>query len=393
MTIDDRRISFGNDLPDIPERLLLAHARGEVLFICGAGVSMPAGLPSFKQLVVDVYAKLDSAVHSVLNTDPPYDLSSLTSQQAAEVQRFKQSDFDVVLGMLERRLEKDNTDDSKVRSEICDQIRKLSKNPAELHSSILRLSDRGGATTLITTNFDLLFQLAAKKMRVPVETYSLGGIPRPSRKMNFNGVLHIHGALDKDPKRLSTVVVSDRDFGEYYLRRRVVPDFIYDAARLFNLVLIGYSANDPPMRYLLNAVAADGSRFDDLKERFTFIGMKARNPVELEDWKGRGITPIWYDNKNNHDILRETMSKWSDLSLTNGDPKLIERMLKNIVKDKLPSSPEAAQDLFDHLIRRCDERERTRLMKFISKQGASFDWLNRMTNISGEKSNPVSGYA
>ena len=39
--------------------------------------------------------------------------------------------------------------------------------------------------------------------------------------------------------------------------RRVVPDLIYDAARLFNLVLVGYSANDPPMRYLLNAVAAD----------------------------------------------------------------------------------------------------------------------------------------
>ena len=54
--------------------------------------------------------------------------------------------------------------------------------------------------------------------------------------------------------------MTDRDFGEFYLRRRVVPDFIYDAARLFHLVLVGYSANDAPMRYLLNAVAADGSR-------------------------------------------------------------------------------------------------------------------------------------
>ena len=78
--------------------------------------------------------------------------------------------------------------------------------------------------------------------------------------------------------------LSDNDFGEFYLRRRVVPDFIYDAARLFHLVLVGYSANDPPMRYLLNAVAADGSRFSDLKERFTFVG--AGDPpdaVELED--------------------------------------------------------------------------------------------------------------
>jgi len=82
--------------------------------------------------------------------------------------------------------------------------------------------------------------------------------------------------------------VTDQDFGEFYLRRRVVPDFIYDAARLFNLVLVGYTANDPPMRYLLNAVAADGTRFDDLKERFTFIGdVHPPDPVALEDWKGR----------------------------------------------------------------------------------------------------------
>ncbi len=79
-------------------------------------------------------------------------------------------------------------------------------------------------------------------------------------------------ALDRNSSRTSDLVVSDQDFGEFYLRRRVVPDFIYDAARLFNLVLVGYSANDPPMRYLLNAVAADGTRFGDLKERFTFIG-------------------------------------------------------------------------------------------------------------------------
>ena len=61
----------------------------------------------------------------------------------------------------------------------------------------------------------------------------------PGRQPEFAGVLHIHGALDRDPNRFSELVLSDQDFGEFYLRRRVVPDFIYDAARLFQLVLIG----------------------------------------------------------------------------------------------------------------------------------------------------------
>ena len=61
-----RAIALAPDLPAIPERLLLAHARGEVLFLCGAGVSMPAGLPGFRKLVLDVYRTLDPNVCEIL---------------------------------------------------------------------------------------------------------------------------------------------------------------------------------------------------------------------------------------------------------------------------------------------------------------------------------------
>ena len=44
--------------PNIPERLLWAHEEGRVVFFCGAGISYPAGLPNFKGLVDQMYAKL-----------------------------------------------------------------------------------------------------------------------------------------------------------------------------------------------------------------------------------------------------------------------------------------------------------------------------------------------
>jgi len=387
----DRIISLGSGTASLPERLLLAHARGEVLFIAGAGVSQPANLPNFRGLVLRVYAQLDTAVHAVISGIPPsacnqwsMDLSGLTHQQAAEVKRFISGDYDVVLGMLERRMDSKSDGKSRVRQAVASILRDPTVKPALIHRALIRLSDRGGVVTIVTTNFDLLLENAAKNVQPRIQTYALGGIPRPGRSDDFAGVLHIHGALDRAPDRTSDLVVSDQDFGEFYLRRRVVTDFIYDAARLFNLVLVGYSANDPPMRYLLNAVAADGPRFEDLKERFTFLPTSATDLVELEDWKGRGITPIPYDAGNNHSILLQTLQRWAVLSPINGKRTIVDTEVKRIVRANRGGASESDRDLFDHLVRRSDSNERVRLSALSSKQKADVGWLDAIAEIAEE---------
>ncbi|MBP0115091.1 MULTISPECIES: SIR2 family protein [Bradyrhizobium] len=389
-SVEDRVISLGPGLAAIPERLMLAHARGEVLFVCGAGISRPANLPDFRELVIDVYKVLDAAVHAVLKDLPSSacnqwaaDCKELSERQAAEVKRFIAGDYDLVLGMLERRLDNQTRGDSHVRREVAKRLRQGDSRPASIHRTLMRLADRGGMTTIVTTNFDLLLEMAVKKLRP--STYSLGSIPRPSRQSEFSGVLHIHGALDRSPERFSELVLSDRDFGEYYLRRRVVPDFIYDAARLFHLVLVGYSANDPPMRYLLNAVAADGSRFDDLKERFTFFGTNAPDPVALEDWNARGITPIHYDANGGHSALRMTLERWADLSAINGNRKTIDAAIRRIVKRGRAVASDEDRDLFDHLIRRSNASERVRLAGLASAASADLGWLDAIMKIGTER--------
>lgn len=389
--IEDRVIQLGAGLSAIPERLLLAHARGEVLFICGAGISQPAGLPGFRQLVLNVYAALDASTHSILTGLPPgacnhwlANCAGLTNQQSAEVRRFIQGDYDVVLGMLERRLDDQTRGDSQVRRTVAKILRSGAASPAPIHKALIALADRGGAQTIVTTNFDLLLQVAAQRLRSPFETYSLGSIPRPSRSSEFSGVLHIHGALDKNPGRTSEFVLSDQDFGEFYLRRRVVPDFIYDAARLYHLVLVGYSANDPPMRYLLNAVAADGNRFDDLKERFTFFGTTSPDAVALADWNGRGITPVHYDSTNGHNALRVTLEKWAALSAINGKKETVDAEMRRIVKLSWSAAKDSDRDLFDHLFRRSNASERVRLSALVSDAKAEIGWLDAVVKVCAE---------
>lgn len=390
-SISDRVISLGPNLATIPERLLLSHAKGQVLFIVGAGVSKSSGMPDFRDLVVKVYQQIDSAVHSKISSISrdtrellPEHLDGLTHQQAAEARRFVAGDYDVCLGMLERRIEGRSAGDSIVRKAIVDRLRLDGVYPAQIHRAIMRLSDRGGSISVVTTNFEHLLEAAVPRSNGSVQSYSLGGIPRPGRGTDFAGVFHIHGALDKNPLRSSDLVVTDRDFGEFYLRRRVVPDFIYDAARLYNLVLVGYSANDPPMRYLLNAVAADGSRFDDLKERFSFIGSDELDPINLEDWNARGITPIYYNSAGEHEVLLHTFMRWADLSPINGRDGAVDALIRRIVKTPRRKADDSERDLFDHLIRRSDNNERNRLSAHASECGADLEWLEAIAAVCTE---------
>src|SRR3954454_20343603 len=72
--------------PDIPDLLLQAHEEGRVVFFCGAGISYPAGLPSFEGLVEDIYHRVG------------------TRRSAIEQRAYDRNQFDATLDLLERRL-------------------------------------------------------------------------------------------------------------------------------------------------------------------------------------------------------------------------------------------------------------------------------------------------
>lgn len=386
-----RDIALRPGLAKIPERLLLAHARGEVLFVCGAGVSQPACLPGFRQLVLDVYSELDPAVHAVIKSLPQghqheVDWRSqcdvLTARQSAEVASFVKGDYDVVLGMLERRIDGPHPrGPSRLRTTVATRLGTPAVRPAPIHRAIGRLAAVGGAFRVVTTNFDLLFE-GVRRPRPP--TYSLGSIPRPTLRPEFTGVFHIHGALPHDGMATTDLVLTDQDFGDAYLRRRGVSDFIYDAVRLYHLVLIGYSANDPPMRYLLNAIAGDSAHFSDLKERFSFVG--ATDTVELERWHARGIVPISYDPEEDHIELLEVLEEWARLVAVDGSTtRFVDRNIRRILKSARHDATDADRDLFDHLVRRGNSEEQIRMAGLARRSRAELGWLDAMRSIIGER--------
>ena len=84
---------FVPDGPDVPNALVAEQERGNVLFVCGAGVSKAAGLPSFRSLVEGVYHRLGESWER-----HPAEREVMVSHGRLEGQ------FDRALRCLERRL-------------------------------------------------------------------------------------------------------------------------------------------------------------------------------------------------------------------------------------------------------------------------------------------------
>ncbi|WP_425964854.1 SIR2 family protein [Rhizobium nepotum] len=207
-------------------------------------------------------------------------------------------------------------------------------------------------------------------------SFALGEIPNPSRRTEFGGILHIHGKLRWKSEKGSALILTDQDFGDFYLRRHQITSFLYDAARIFHLVLIGYSANDSPVRYLLNAIAGDERHFNDLKPRYAFVGCEpsdARTPTE---WRARGITPIPYDRANRHKALGDLLVRWADIVPGKRSQASVNAYLRELsLLD--PESPDgtAGQSFLKYYVRRSTPSEQTDLAKLLSQNGCSPRWL------------------
>jgi hypothetical protein len=79
-------------------------------------------------------------------------------------------------------------------------------------------------------------------------------------------------------------------------------------------VIIGYAADDPPMRYLLDVIDADRDRFRDLRYVYAFVPAKeGEEPKQRALWDAKGAIPILYrvSNNSDHSSLYTALEQWA----------------------------------------------------------------------------------
>ncbi len=322
----DYKDSFKLANIEVPIELLNHHKENKVLFICGAGISKDSKLPLFKGLVKDIYQKIDKYIYDFIELNEKNSTltvehianSKLTVAQKAELMAYIDEQYDFLLGMLENRDENDQQKFA-VREALINRIKKA-KAPNENHNSLVKLALNKNQCAIATTNFDLLLEKAAKNHKIQIASYSLGAIPRPSEKEQFSGVMHLHGKIPRSKREFPSLIVSHLDFGEYYFSRDVVPSFIFYASRIFHIVLVGYSAKDPPMRYLFNAVSSDREIHPEVKRHYVILPKSEAQPWDEHAWDKRGFTVVAYENEDgSHDNLKKLLKQWADISPHNLD--------------------------------------------------------------------------
>ncbi|MXX39434.1 MAG: DUF4020 domain-containing protein [Gemmatimonadetes bacterium] len=319
---------------DFPSPLLSALRDGELVIFAGAGVSKgkPACLPLFKELAEKI------------------------AQGTGEVLREKESERepeDRFLGRLHQK-------GVKVHERAVQELSRNNPKPTDLHRDLLRLYQKNGEQVrVVTTNFDLLFEEAAQAVfgAVP-EIFRAPALPLGR---DFNGIVHVHGALS----HRQGMVLTDEDFGRAYLTEGWARRFLVELFRRFPVLFVGYRHNDMILNYLARALPPD-----ETKPRFALT-----DDNDLQRWNALKIESIGYP-KDQHEVLYEGVCRLAEY--VNRGVLDWQREITDLAEKPPPSLDEEAADLIADSL---SDAVRTRFFTQAATSPEWIDWLSKRGHL------------
>jgi SIR2-like domain len=262
-------VRFTENGPSIPDELLFAQDEGRVVFFCGSGVSKArVNLPDFTGLTKKVLKTLRASTDS-----GAVRLFSLSQVLEAEhgVRGF--SSADRIFALLTREFPTEE-----INRAVAQALHPGAAPDLSAHKTMLRLArvqDR--KHRLITTNFDLLFEACNRSLKCATRS----NLPRLQFADGGWGLIHLHGSVKPDYSGPTEdgFVLSSAEFGDAYLAQGWARDFVRDVLDRYVAVFVGYSADDPPLRYLLEGQSWPGESAQRAKWIFclTAASMLAAN--------------------------------------------------------------------------------------------------------------------
>ncbi|MBQ9274938.1 MAG: SIR2 family protein [Succinivibrio sp.] len=324
------------DWYDLPDEMVRAQEEGVLVFFCGAGIAVPARLPDFAGLVRKLFRHFRRSDKGLAG-------------------RMRQNGCDMVLNELLCG------DDAVTECELKETVSALlavepsiKEEHLATHKALLALSRYRDTRQLVTTNFDSLFALAAEKEGTgeALKSYTAPHLPvlKPGR---WDGLVYLHGRLPqrdetgRDSEELiANLVISSADFGRAYISEGWAARLVSDLFAHYSVCLIGYSAGDAPVRYALDALAADRrGGLGDGRSIWAFCaydGTDEDKKKQGDFWQQRGVDALLYDKKDRHSALHHIVREWGGMVQQGPQGKAaeVERVLRAHANGATPSDRE-----------------------------------------------------
>lgn len=269
----------------LPIEIFEAQKNGELVIFAGAGVSIaaPSNLPSFENLATEISNGLI-----------PYANDDIS--------------VDTFLGKLQNN-------GINVHDKTIELLSPTNSKPNRYHNNLLNLFENN-EIKIVTTNFDEHFKTAAHEQGLDIQFYSAPAIPLGR---DFSGVIHLHGSISN---RATDLVLTDSDFGRAYFTDGWATNFLRGLFANYVVLFIGFSANDPVIRYMARGLGSNN------RNRYAFT-----EEGKQDHWNHLQIESIEYP-LGRHDLLEDAIESWVS-SLQMG---AFER--RNFIRDIVSSPPE-----------------------------------------------------
>jgi hypothetical protein len=316
-------VRFIADGVNIPDELLWAQDEGQVVFFCGAGVSQArARLPNFNGLTQRVLDELGATDH-----DDARRLHKIANI-SRDAHGVGLAISDQVFQLLRRRFT-----DANIGAKVAECLRPKEGVDLSAHRTLLTLSKlRTGKTRIVTTNFDLLFEQCNSRLK----SVTRSNLPRLAFNEADWGVVHLHGCVKRDYSGPTEdgFVLSSAEFGDAYLAMGWARDFVREILQRYIAVFIGYSADDPPIRYLL-----EGLQLSKKQNNRAFAFQSDSGGAATDSWSEKGVEALIYPTEEGcgHRRLWDTLDEWAKRTADPG--KWRARALKKSQKSPSALAP------------------------------------------------------
>ena len=316
---------------DLPQAVIDAQKRGELVLFAGAGVSIdaPSNYPNF----LDLATELGGMAYPI-------------------------RDHELIDRYLGRLAEHGIAVHDRVKHRLSDPR----SHPNHLHEAIVRLFGSTSTIRIVTTNFDDHFRGAALSVFGDVpKIYRAPALPLGD---DFKGIVHLHGSVLDDAKKL---VLADADFGRAYLTQGWARRFVQQLFSKFVVLFVGYSHQDLPLLYLARGIsAAEGG-----PGRYALT-----SPTADTDWLNLGIKPVHYPLRDAplvpHGALGDCLAKWAEIA--NLGSLGTEARIKGIVTSDRPLSIEDEDFLKQSLLD-------ISTLRYFTRHGKEPRWLEWISEL------------